>query len=197
MLFRSSLETRTVESRFGIEFQNSGILSFGRLATFERLKDRFEIRRGQFIRRGDHQFEEYTASYTSDRSRRLSGNFRMGRGSFYDGHRNVWVGGFRFQASYRMRADLSWTFNDLNLPSGAFTTNLVTARVNYAFSPKMFLNSLIQYNSAQREVSSNIRFDFTYKPLSDIFIVYNERRSSTGDLRERAFIVKLTYILPF
>ena len=61
----------------------------------------------------------------------------------------------------------------------------------------MFLNALIQYNSAVREISSNIRFNFIYKPLSDLFLVYNERRSTTGEVVERAFIAKLTYVFDF
>jgi hypothetical protein len=74
----------------------------------------------------------------------------------------------------------------VDLPSGAFSTDLVNTRINYSFSPRMFLNALIQYNSTLDEISSNIRFNFIYKPLSDIFLVYNERRSST--LHEHALL---------
>ena len=81
----------------------------------------------------------------------------------------------------------------MDLPSGDFTTNLINTRLLYSFNPRMFLNALIQYNSTVREIESNIRFNFIYKPLSDIFLVYNERRSTTGEVRERALIAKLTY----
>jgi hypothetical protein len=61
----------------------------------------------------------------------------------------------------------------------------------------MFLNALIQYNSDLREITSNIRFNLIYKPLSDVFLVYNERRASTGEVKERALILKVTYIFDF
>jgi hypothetical protein len=61
----------------------------------------------------------------------------------------------------------------------------------------MFLNALIQYNSTLDEISSNIRFNFIYKPLSDIFLVYNERRATDGEVIERALIAKLTYLFDF
>ena len=61
----------------------------------------------------------------------------------------------------------------------------------------MFLNALIQYNSTREEVTSNLRFNFTYKPLSDFFLVYNESRSTTGEVTERALIGKLTYVFDF
>ena len=75
---------------------------------------------------------------------------------------------------------MDWTREDVDLPSGDFRTTLVTTRLNYSFTPHMFLDALIQYNSTVKEIASNIRFNFNYKPLSDLFLVYNERRSTTG-----------------
>ena len=60
----------------------------------------------------------------------------------------------------------------------------------------MFLNSLIQYNSDTHQWSSNVRFNIIHRPLSDIFIVYNERRDSIGGgLVDRALIAKVTYMI--
>jgi hypothetical protein len=88
----------------------------------------------------------------------------------------------------------SMSLNDIDLPSGAFATNLVTGRVNYSFSTQMFLNALLQYNTDARQWSSNVRFNFIHRPLSDFYLVYNEQRDSrTADLISRAVIAKLTY----
>jgi hypothetical protein len=57
----------------------------------------------------------------------------------------------------------------------------------------MFLKGLIQYNSELDQVSSNIRFNFIHKPLSDYFLIYNERSSTIGEVFERALIARLTY----
>ena len=40
-------------------------------------------------------------------------------------------------------------------------------------------------------------FNLIYKPLSDLFLVYNERRTTTGEVQERAIIAKLTYSFNF
>jgi len=74
---------------------------------------------------------------------------------------------------------------------------LVNTRLLYSFNPRMFLNALIQYNNTVREVESNIRFNYIYKPLSDFFLVYNERRTTTGEVTERALIAKVTYLFDF
>ena len=39
--------------------------------------------------------------------------------------------------------------------------------------------------------------DSINRPLNDLFVVYNERRATTGEVRERALIVKLTYLFDF
>jgi hypothetical protein len=84
------------------------------------------------------------------------------------------------------------------LTGGENTTNLVGARFIYGFSPRSFFNAYFQYNSQTREVSSNIRFNLTYRPLSDIYLVYNDRRSTErGEPLERAFIVKVTNLFSF
>ncbi|MEE8348244.1 MAG: hypothetical protein V3R94_01645, partial [Acidobacteriota bacterium] len=101
------------------------------------------------------------------------------------------------QPNYRLSTELSWNHDQVSLPSGDFDTDLVAGRLSYSFNTSTFLNALIQYDSTRREVSSNIRFNFIYKPLSDLFLVYNERRASTGEVRERALVAKLTYILDF
>jgi hypothetical protein len=84
------------------------------------------------------------------------------------------------------------------LPEGEFNTNLLTSRVNYSFSTRLFLNALIQYNSDARQWSTNVRFNFIHRPLSDFFLVYNDQRDGrTGDMLNRALIAKMTYLLAF
>ncbi len=76
--------------------------------------------------------------------------------------------------------------NDINLPTGNFSSELVVTRLDYSFSTNLFLKALIQYNSDFKQVASNIRFNFIHRPLSDFFLIYNEKRSTTGEVAERA-----------
>jgi hypothetical protein len=169
----NTLETRKLDTSFTILFEDTSNLVFLRLAHFERLDEPFFIRPGQPIPVGDYNFDEYSVSFASDQSRVFSGNARITTGGFFDGDKDSYILGFLLQPGYRFSS------------------------VRYSFSTTMFLNALIQYNSTLKEFSSNIRFNFIYKPLSDFFLVYNERRSSTGEVRERALIAKLTYLFSF
>ena len=43
-----------------------------------------------------------------------------------------------------------------------------------------------------------MRFNIIHRPLSDFYLVYNERRDTPGnDLLDRAVIAKMTYMLAF
>jgi len=192
-----TLETRQMETRFRVDFQNGSRFSVGRDFRFERLTEPFFIRPDEAIPPGDYDFSEYSALLIIDRSRMFSGEARLGTGDFFDGHRDSYRFLFGFRSGYRFASELTWTHDDIALPSGDFSTDLVITNLQYSFNTRMFLNALIQYNSELKEISSNIRFNWIHKPLSDLFLIYNERRSTTGEVIERALIGKLTYAFNF
>ncbi len=191
------VEDKSFDQRLSIDFQNGALFGITHRVRFERLDEPFSILSTQDIAVGDYVFEDIAASFSSDRSRMFSGSINLRIGEFFDGHQDTYTAGFLFQPNHQFVVDLSWKHEDVDLPSGDFSTDLVTTRLNYSFSPRMFLNALIQYNSTVDEISSNIRFNFIHKPLSDLFVVYNESRSTDGEVRERALIAKLTYIFDF
>ena len=88
--------------------------------------------------------------------------------------------------------------SSVRLPRGSFSTELSSARVDYSFSPRMFLNTLVQYNSQLNAVVTNVRFNFTYRPLSDLFIVYSRTQSTNHSLKTaQGLIIKFTYLFDF
>jgi len=176
-----------------VEFQNGGRFSVAREFRFERLTEPFFIQPTQPIPIGDYPFSEYSLFFSTDQSRMFSGDVRLSTGDFFDGERDSYRFQLRFRKDYRFLAQVTWTHNDINLPSGNFSTELVITRLEYAFSNNLFLKALIQYNSDLKQVDSNLRFNFIHRPLSDFFLIYNEKRSTTGEVAERALIAKLTY----
>jgi hypothetical protein len=95
-----------------------------------------------------------------------------------------------------LNTSVTYTHNNISLAGGRADSDLVTTRVNYSISTTAFINALVQYNSSRNQWSSNIRFNVIHRPLSDFYVVYNERRNSiSGELEDRAVIAKLTYML--
>ena len=69
---------------------------------------------------------------------------------------------------------LEWSYNELDLPSGYFTTNLARLRVSYSFTTRMFFQALVQYNDRADLWSSNLRFGLLSDANTGLFVVYND-----------------------
>jgi len=193
----NGIETRRGETGAMVILSDSSWFGFFREDTFERLEEDFEIQDGIFIRAGDYQFTENRVFVRSNRSKMISADARYSWGEFWDGTRESLSTGVTFTPSYRFSTELEWSHNDVEVSEGDFKTNLVTAKAVYAFNNRTFLNALIQYNTDVEEIASNIRFNFIHHPLSDFFLVYNERRSTTGEVIDWALTAKLTYLFAF
>ena len=65
----------------------------------------------------------------------------------------------------------------------------------------MFVSALVQYNSTENGVSSNVRFRWEYRLGSELFVVWNEQRDTLArgfpGLQNRALIVKMNHLLRF
>lgn len=171
------LVTRITEFKFQTNFQNGGSFQIEKSFRFERLDDPFFIRGQIEISPGDYDFDRWFVAFNSNRSALISGDVRFETGDFWNGTSK----GARFSLTvkphYKFSASAQLQWDRLRLQGGNLTTRLFNTRIEYRFSTKMFLSGLIQYNSDRRQVSSNIRFNFIHRPLSDIFLVYNEERS--------------------
>jgi hypothetical protein len=117
---------------------------------------------------------------------------------FFDGTLISWGGTLSLAPGSHLSAVLGFAHNDVEIPGGEFTADIVSVRVRYAFTTTLTANALLQYNSLDRRVSANVRLNFIHRPGSDLFIVLNEERGSddsTWDFRSRGLVAKLTYLL--
>ena len=91
--------------------------------------------------------------------------------------------------------------NRVTLPFGSFTTNLVSSRVTYTVTPRMFFSGLAQYNSSNSSLSANVLMRWEYAPGSELFVVYNESRDTLPrgypDLQARTVVFKINRLLRF
>jgi hypothetical protein len=194
------LESRYMDWHWPLTFQNSTFIEVGVNPNTEVIREPFPInsRRGISVAPGRYSFNENFVTMNTNASAPLSFNLRYSVGDFYDGYRRGYNIGATVRTSERFNFSGSIGINDIELPQGAFTTTLFTGRVNYFYNTKVFVNALVQYNNDARQWSSNVRLNIIHRPLSDIFLVYNERRDSrTGNMIDRAIVAKMTYMLAF
>jgi hypothetical protein len=79
---------------------------------------------------------------------------------------------------------------------GEADTNLVSSRLTYTLSPRMFVAALLQYQSRTDSLSTNARFRWEYLPGSELFVVYSDGRDTLRrgfpEIVNRSFVVKAT-----
>jgi hypothetical protein len=160
----------------------------------------FIIARGVTIPVGSYKFDEATFTYNTNPAKRFYERFTWNPMQFYDGSKQSISAAVGVRASNHLASELSFARNDVTLPWGSFVSNLAILRVDYALSPRTTIRSLTQYNSLTNEFTNNIRFNFIYRPGSDLYIVYNDLQQ-TGlpteafQPTDRQLAVKLTYLL--
>jgi hypothetical protein len=196
-----TLETRSSETTLGVLFESNASMNFIVNHTFDRLDSPLRIPAGNprvTLDAGDYEFSNFTGNFSTNQRRRISGNGAYNWGDFYGGNHKQVTAGLNLKPNQHLTVNLTYDRNRVTLPGGAFTTELVGARFIYGFTPRAFFNAFIQYNANTQLLSSTLRFDLIHRPLSDLYIVYNDTRDTgTQLLRERAFIVKLTNLFDF
>lgn len=141
--------------------------------------------------------------YNSDRSRKLSASFKYEWGGFYNGHRNTITAGMRYAPLPHIAITADYEHNNLKkigLQKESLETDLYSASLRLALSPRMQLSTFYQYNSFNKQGRWNARFSWEYMPLSFIYLVFNDSqiKSSLDPIhRNQQFISKITFLKQF
>jgi hypothetical protein len=197
-----SLETRQQSGRFNIELENSDQFTLEANRNYELLVRPFEVGSGVIIPTGGYRFDDALVSYQLGQQRRVSGTLSLQHGGFYDGTLTALAySTARVALTRRFSLEPSVSINRVDLPSGRFTTRVLRSRIDYGFSPRMFVSALLQHASSDRTFSSNLRLRWEYQPGSEFFLVWTDERDTGFDrpseLRNRAIVAKVTRLLRF
>lgn len=195
-----TLDSRYLDYHAIVRFQDGSTMEPGVNLNVENIVVPFVVnrRRNIVLPPGRYTFNESFVWFTPSAAARVGWSGRVGVGEFYDGRSESYRIGAAVRQSEHLNVALAVTRTLVDLPAGAFNTTLLTSRVNVNFSTRMFLNSLLQYNTDAQQWSANVRFNLLHRPLSDFFLVYNEQRDSrSGLLMTRSLVAKLTYLMAF
>ena len=196
------LESRLAQVAVRSELQSGDAMAVELAQNYESLDEPFEVSPGVEIPVGGYGFNELHLLYNFGPQRPLSANVTYEYGQFYNGTRqSIAVSRGRVQINPQLSLEPGLTLNVVKMPEGDFTSTLVTTRATFTVTPRMSASALVQYNSGASSVSTNVRFRWEYQPGSDLFVVLTDNRDTapTGfpELRNRAFIVKLTRLFRF
>ena len=194
------LETRLAQLAFQTEFENSDQVGVRVSDSYELVRKSFSPGRGISIPVGGYRFRDARITYALGPQRPLQGRVEVTAGGYFGGAiRSVGLSRGRIDLFPNFSIEPSLSFNWIELPHVSARTDLAVTRINYTFSPRMFFSGLLQYNSTNHTVGTNLRLRWEYTPGSELFVVYTEeqnveplRPDRSAELRNRGFVIKAT-----
>ena len=210
--FDGKAESLFRHNDFRVFFQNGSSVGLAYNQNLEQLFEPFEISSGVILPVGTYRFNNWVLTLESDESARLFARANYSQGQFYSGHIKTLDLRTGIRSTDKFLLSTSYIRNDVTLPVGDFTTHLAILQFNYSFTPKNYIQSLIQYNSAINQIGTNIRFALLRTSNTGLFVVYTSRFDTTGfdphenpmlspralrNTLDRALIAKFTYLFDF
>lgn len=193
------LLTRTVSGAVSVGYRSGGGLGFNVDDHFERLDDDFPVRSDAVVPAGAYDFRTVGFNVRTSAGRPVSGSIRISKGGFYNGDRTSLTVGALLRVNYRLTFDLSAERNELSLPGADdFSADVYGGKAVFAASTRFFTSAFVQYNALTEEVVSNLRLNYVHAPLSDLFLVFTERRDRRGTTpTDRLLSLKVTRAIAF
>jgi len=180
------------------QFRNSAEVHTGMNLTYEGVRTPFEIFPGVFVPPGEYEHAEAQLVAMSNQGAPVSVSMRAVIGGFFGGDRAALTPTLRMRVGDTLTTELSYQRNDIDLPSGHFTTNLVRTRVSYSFNPRTFVQGLVQYNDRADLWSMNLRFGWLQAANTGLFVVYTDTHGlydlfpERPERTDRSLIVKFS-----
>ncbi len=193
----AELESREQRAGLGLSFDDRSSVNFTYTDRFERITTPFTIS-GTAVPVGDYDFTEGSVRYSSSRGKELSGSLSVSGGGYFGGDRVSFSGSARWQPGPGVTAEVVAARNNLTLGGNEFSVDVYSGRLKYAVSTTLSFAAFVQLNAETDEMVTNLRANLIHAPLSDLFLLYTERRGMNGaGVLERFVTLKVTRLLIF
>ena len=184
---------------YKFEFRNRSIVDAGFKDIYTRLVQDFDpthISKDSLKSGTEYATNNAFLDFYSDTRKMFNYSATFVSGGFYSGSIRLIKGQLTYRYQPYLNMSVNFSYNDIRLPAPFqhATFWLLGPKVDLTLSDKVFFSTFVQYNEQIENMNVNMRFQWRYKPVSDLFIVYTGNYF-TGDWspRNRALVVKLSY----
>jgi hypothetical protein len=195
-------DVRLWDGAFATDLHSGDRITANAMHMYEFIPQPFDIARGVTIMPAGYTYQSARVGYAFGPQRPIFGSLALEHGTFYDGQKTTaQVSGARVELTPQFSVEPSVSINRVKLPQGSFTARIVGTRVTYTVSPLMFVSALIQYNSSNASLGTNVRLRWEYRPGSELFVVYNDQRDTAlagfPDPLNRSVVIKINRLIRF
>ena len=192
-----SLNERSHDLNYRMQFRNTANLFAG--PSFQEVNLLFPVSftGATPLPKGNYQFTRFFAGYESDFRRKIAVQARIGAGEFYNGQFTSFRAGFTYRHPPHVSVAVQAEYNRLQFPDPYGSTNLllISPRIDINFTTSVFWTTFLQYNTQANNFNINSRFQWRFRPMSDLYLVYSDNYFTDPLLKNknRALVLKLNY----
>lgn len=190
---------RQNELKYELKFQNASNMEISLFNDYTRLIYPSDIN-GTFdslLPADGYSYNYAKVEYGSSKKNKINGGIESSYGGFYNGTKLSASGSINYRLQPWGNFSLSYSRDKIAMPAPYMdaVVNVIGTQIELSFSKSVFFSTFVQYNDQIKNVNINSRFQWRFKPMSDLFFVYtdNHYTFSGFPVRNRAFVLKLVY----
>ena len=194
-----NMTDRQTQVGYLIGWKNRNELSFSMNEQFVKLNRSFDPTNtgGVKLAAGsEYNWKSAGISFSSDTRRLFNYIVNGGYGGYYNGTRLNFGTTLNYRVQPYGSISVIGSYNYITLPEPYSSAKLflIGPKLDLTLTDKLFISSFAQYNDQIDNLNLNVRFQWRFAPVSDLFIIYTEN-SYTGDFtnKNRGLAAKLSY----
>ncbi len=152
----------------------------------------------------DYTYKTARLNFISDTRKHFYYSFTAAFGEYFNGK----IASLQSQIAYRWQPfgvfsiDANLSRVSLPAPYETATLVLISPKIDFSFSRSVFLTTFVQYNNQINNLNLNVRLQWRYAPVSDVFLVYTDNYFATSDapnnyaafqVKNRGVVLKCNY----
>jgi len=194
-----SLTDREFEMGYSLTWMDRSMISMELEQGYLKLLEPFDPTNtgGEEIPAGtEFNWTEVELTYVSTMKRLFTFMVTGRYGGYFDGTRMSIETDINYRVQPYGSLSLMTSYHQILLPEPYTSTDLILVgpRLDITFTETLFFTTFVQYNNQIDNLNINMRFQWRFAPVSDLFIVYTENSYPTGMLtKNRGLVLKLSY----
>ena len=194
-----SLTDRLVAFTYGIEWLNRSSLMAVVQNTYIELLEPYDPTNsgGDSLAIGTKSnWTEASLNFFSDARKLFNYGVSASYGGYYNGTRLNLSGELNYRVQPYGSLAMVVTYNNIELPEPYSDAKLILIgpRLDITFTDNIFFTTFVQYNNQIDNINVNLRFQWRFAPVSDLYIVYTSNTYPEDFIsKNRALVIKLSY----
>ena len=149
------------------------------------------------INSGEYNNSEAQLVFMTNKTQKLSLSTRSNFGGYFGGSKISNSANLNYRYGDKFSSTLSINSNNIKMENEKLNVLISGLGLTYSFSPRIFIQSLIQYNNVENLLSVNTRFGLLNDANTGLFVVFNilKDNDKIDNLNSQQVTLKYTHSL--